>query len=45
VPRPDSGDVLHSSAELGPEVAALLYVERDVEGVDTGTIREGSRRL
>lgn len=45
VPLPEDGSVLRESAELGQEVAALLNVEQDVEGVDDGTIRDELRPL
>jgi hypothetical protein len=45
VPLPQDGDLLRESAELGREVAALLDVEQDVDGVDDGTVREELRPL
>jgi hypothetical protein len=45
VPLPEDGDVLQRSAELGRQVAALLDVEQEVEGVTAGTIRPELRPL
>ncbi len=45
VPLPKDGDVLKQSAELGGEVASLLDVEQEVEGVTAGTIRPELRPL
>jgi hypothetical protein len=39
VPLPSDGATLRRSAELGREVAALLDVEQDVDGVTTDPIR------
>jgi hypothetical protein len=39
VPLPPDAAALHASAELGRRIAALLDVERAVDGVTTGAIR------
>jgi len=40
VPLPATRETLRASAELGRQVAALLDIERPVDGVTSGTIRE-----
>lgn len=45
VPLPEDGEVLKQSAQLGQEVASLLDVEQEVEGVTAGTIRPEIRPL
>ena len=45
IPLPDEADVLRASAALGRTVAALLDVEREVEGVTAGTVRPELRPL
>ncbi len=45
LPLPKEADALQESAELGRQVAALLDVEQDVEGVDDGTTRDELRSL
>ncbi|MCS3937245.1 hypothetical protein GGP80_003255 [Salinibacter ruber] len=45
VPLPEDGDVLQRSAELGRQVAALLDVEQEVEGVTAGSLRPELRPL
>jgi len=45
VPLPEDGEVLRQSAQLGREVASLLDVEQEVEGVTAGTIRPELRPL
>ena len=45
VPLPKDSEVLRQSAQLGEEVASLIDVERDVEGVDSGEIRKELRPL
>jgi len=45
VPLPEDGEVLKHSAQLGREVASLLDVEQEVEGVTAGTIRPELRPL
>ncbi len=45
VPLPAAREALNASAALGRRVAKLLDVEREVEGVTTGRIREALRPL
>jgi hypothetical protein len=45
VPLPEDSEVLKQSAKLGEEVASLIDVEQDVQGVDTGKIRKELRPL
>lgn len=45
VPLPEDGEVLKQSAQVGREVASLLDVEQEVEGVTAGTIRPELRPL
>ncbi|MCS3698577.1 type ISP restriction/modification enzyme [Salinibacter ruber] len=45
VPLPEDEDVLKQSAELGREVASLLDVEQEVEGITAGTIRPELRPI
>lgn len=45
VPLPKDSEVLRDSARLGKEVASLIDVEQDVQGVDTGQTREELRPL
>ena len=45
IPLPDDINVLRESATLGRTVAALLDVEQEVSGVDTGAIHDELRLL
>ncbi|NJO82771.1 MAG: hypothetical protein HC828_08050 [Blastochloris sp.] len=45
VPLPEARTTLEASALLGWQVAALLDVEREVEGVTTGSIRDDLREI
>ncbi len=45
VPLPESQTALEASAQLGRQVAALLDVEREVDGVTTGNIRDDLRDI
>ncbi len=45
VPLPESQTALEASARLGRQVAALLDVEREVDGVTAGSIRDDLREI
>jgi hypothetical protein len=45
VPLPEARTALEASTLLGHQVAALLDVEREVEGVTTGNIRDDLREI
>lgn len=45
VPLPKTLDALQASARLGRQIAALLDVEREVDGVTAGSIRDDLREI